>query len=201
MHTKRFIATLLLAVMLLWFTEFSVRGNAIGRITPTGEITEFRLPNFSTVPGGITAGADGDLWFTEHDRCSVGRITPAGAITEFSLQLPFSACSPTEIASGSDGNLWFTLHYRDSIGRMTPAGVFTEFAIGVEGFRPRSITAGPDGNLWFTEASSFPYRIGRMAPSGDGTLFVIPSGRGAASITTGSDDNLWFTRGRAALAV
>ena len=37
----------------------------IGRITPAGVITEYRLPNPLSAPCEITAGPDGNLWFTE----------------------------------------------------------------------------------------------------------------------------------------
>ena len=37
--------------------------NAIGRITPTGEVTEY--PVNLGPPMGITAGPDGNMWFTE----------------------------------------------------------------------------------------------------------------------------------------
>jgi streptogramin lyase len=47
-----------------------------------GSITEFSLP-FGSAPFGITAGPDGNLWFTESGK--IGRITPSGTITEFSL--------------------------------------------------------------------------------------------------------------------
>ena len=48
----------------LWFTEFGP--NKIGRITPTGTITEFPTPPHPPAgshPQGITAGADQNLWF------------------------------------------------------------------------------------------------------------------------------------------
>ncbi len=42
------------------------RANKIGRITPGGIITEYPLhPQVQTEPRGITAGPDGNLWFTE----------------------------------------------------------------------------------------------------------------------------------------
>ena len=46
----------------LWFTEFGA--NKIGRITTTGQFSEYALANLSN-PGGITAGPDGALWFAE----------------------------------------------------------------------------------------------------------------------------------------
>jgi virginiamycin B lyase len=88
----------------LWFTVDSVGDDSdrIGRITPSGSITEFFFPTVSDAkphgnPGGITAGPDGNLWFTEQDGNQIGRITPGGAITGFS--------APTDPASDSAGDL------------------------------------------------------------------------------------------------
>ena len=36
-----------------------------------------------SAPAGITAGPDGNLWFTESDASRIGRITPAGVASEF----------------------------------------------------------------------------------------------------------------------
>ena len=57
----------------LWFTEYSYLrmngmqqgGNRIGRITPSGVITEFPLPAPYRRADGITAGPDGAMYFTE----------------------------------------------------------------------------------------------------------------------------------------
>src|SRR5262249_51180627 len=54
----------------------------------------------------ISAGPDGNLWFTEPDANQIGRITPAGQITLFSV--PTSGSQPTGIVAGSNGNIWFT---------------------------------------------------------------------------------------------
>jgi eukaryotic-like serine/threonine-protein kinase len=42
---------------------------------PNGTITEFPVPTASSSPSGITAGPDGNLWFTEYDGNKIGRIT------------------------------------------------------------------------------------------------------------------------------
>src|SRR5882757_874692 len=78
-------------------------------------------------PEGITAGPDGNLWFTEQ-RDRIGRITPLGVVTEFSAGITAFA-GPDGITAGPDGNLWFTEGYIDRIGRITPLGVITEFSI------------------------------------------------------------------------
>src|SRR5438105_4777991 len=87
----------------MWFTEEA--GNAIGRITPSGTITEFPIPTANSSPRGIAAGPDGNLWFTEFDSGVIGRITTTGTITEFPI--PNSGANPWGIAAGPDGRLWF----------------------------------------------------------------------------------------------
>ena len=88
----------------LWFTE--ANSNQIGRISPSGVITQFTIPTANSNPMGITAGPDGNLWFTEETANQIGRITPTGTITEFPISSPDS--DPIGITAGSDGNLWFT---------------------------------------------------------------------------------------------
>lgn len=68
-----------------------------------GKIAELVLPANMT-PGSITAGPDGNLWFTEGEQ--IGRITPGGTITQYPLPTPSSFVSG--ITWGSDGTLWFT---------------------------------------------------------------------------------------------
>jgi streptogramin lyase len=63
----------------LWFTEglletSTTQSDKIGRITPSGSITEFSLPANSS-PVEITAGPDNNLWFTEYHSGKIGRIT------------------------------------------------------------------------------------------------------------------------------
>ena len=88
----------------LWFTQ-NIGG--VGRITPTGAITEFAIPSPNSAPLGIETGCDGNLWFTESaNPGKIGRITPAGDITEFAI--PMANSAPVGIAAGPDANLWFT---------------------------------------------------------------------------------------------
>jgi hypothetical protein len=65
-------------------------------------------------PYGITAGPDGNPWFTENGISRIGRITPLGVVTEFSTGIRAFA-GPSGITAGPDGNLWFT-EFADPIG-------------------------------------------------------------------------------------
>jgi sugar lactone lactonase YvrE len=157
-------------------------------------ITEFSAGTRGNAqPDGITAGPDGNLWFTEFLGNRIGRITPAGVVTEFNAGISPNA-APLSITAGPDGNLWFTEQTGNQIGRITPAGVVTEFSAGISaGAYPFAITAGPDGNVWFTEGSG--NRIGRITPAGVITEFGagITANAGVDAITVGPDGNLWFT--------
>src|SRR3954453_52528 len=69
----------------LWFTER--RGEAIGRVTTTGTVTEFPVPTSTDDPlpdpQGIANGPDGALWFTEMTGDSVDRVTTDGVFTRY----------------------------------------------------------------------------------------------------------------------
>jgi streptogramin lyase len=68
-------------------------------------------------PTRITAGPDGNLWFTDPNEWTIGRITPGGTIQEF----PVPASDPYGITAGPDGNIWFT-DQNGKIGRITVCG-------------------------------------------------------------------------------
>jgi virginiamycin B lyase len=175
----------------LWFTEFFA--GRVGRMTPSGTVTEFALPRGSSAnPRGITAGTDGNLWLTEASSTSsaIARMTVEGQVTEFPID--GQQAEPTSIVSGSDGNVWFTETVKSSVGRISPAGVITEFAVG--GRMPLGITAGRDGNLWFT-AAGLPGGIGRITTSGSVTFFKLPPPAGSTQqvgIAQGPDGRIWF---------
>ena len=160
------------------------------------------IGNPRTSVGDLTAGPDGNIWFTEPFENRIGRITPGGIITEFPIPTPDS--DPWGIAAGPDGNLWITEVRANRIARMTPAGVVTEFQVpGAHCEKAEwwdicdlsGIAAGPDGNLWFT---MFWGGIGRITPSGIVSVFdTMAYGNGgvygSTDITRGPGGNLWFT--------
>jgi len=66
-------------------------------------------------PVGITAAADGSVWFTEEKGDAVGRITSSGSITEYVLP---PGVSPEGIVIGPDGAPWFSEFKASRIGRL-----------------------------------------------------------------------------------
>jgi virginiamycin B lyase len=152
-------------------------------------IDEFPVPNGGN-PGGITAGPDGALWFTQETSGEIGRITTTGVVTnEFAVTSPTTGVAALDqIVAGPDGRLWFTMPRDHAIGAITTAGGFTPYALPTT-VQPEGITVGPDGNLWFTD---FFNQVGRITPDGVANLY-IPTGAGPSDITTGPDGALWFT--------
>jgi len=180
----------------IWFTINPINGwetRRIGTINPASPhaITLFAVvvPPMGDFYGGIAAGSDGNVWFTEYFGNKVGRITPSGVITEFDLPTP--ASYPGSLTLGADGNMWF-VEGTNKVGRITPSGVITEFDVPDY---PGGITNGPDGKIWITMGSS---SIGRVGT--DGVLvstFSLPHGvySQPLGITMGPDGNVWFTEG------
>jgi streptogramin lyase len=104
----------------LWFTSRSERDAKIGRITSTGSVTRFALPQCEQVCNrslrGIAGGPDGNVWFTEskgYGEGNVWRIASNGSLTSFAVN-----GWATGITSGVDGNIWFTEELEDTIGRV-----------------------------------------------------------------------------------
>jgi streptogramin lyase len=184
----------------MWFTDSGT--NTIGRITPSGEVTEFGL-GITPAAGlaGIAAGPDGNVWFTERTGHKIGRITPSGAITEFSTGLTANT-DIYGITAGPEKDMWFTETFNNHIGKIDPStGKITELPAGQSGAIFTKIVAGPDGNLWYTVSNQA--LIGKMTPTGTSTSSnALPSsdctsGYPAScpypeSIAVGREDDLWF---------
>jgi streptogramin lyase len=154
----------------LWFTEFNA--SQIGRITPTGIVTEF--PAAGT-PVGIVTGPDGNLWATEFNGSAIIRIDPSNGQVTGTFTNGITGTNPIGITVGPDNDLWFTEFGGDKIGRLDPTtGQVTTFPVPTAGSQPFGIALGPDNNLWFTENTGD--KIGRL----DTAAVIVP---GAASVS------------------
>jgi virginiamycin B lyase len=191
----------------------SLQSGSTSTSTPTqklkGTIGEFSLPDPDFRPGDITAGPDGNTWFTtlgtKPQTGKLGRISPAGVVSEFSL--PLNSFS-NSITAGQDGNFW--IKEPGEIGRISPTGMIREFPLSSSSLVDTlnwpntlsgstiwgAITTGPDGALWFTEPGPLTQngKIGRITPSGTIREFPLPTPSGGpGGITVGLDGKLWFT--------
>ena len=200
----------------IWFTD--VNNNAIGEISPSGTITEIKVPStmvgFSTFNSVITAGPGGKLYFTESGTAGTGigiynpSATPSQAWTE--VKLPSSKEVPFGLTVGPDGNIWFSEGVLNSSGTafqssglgivLNPSSSTPSLnepsSLSVSGSSaPYRITIGPDGDIWFTLPSAG--QIGVVQVESDPTkdtisTITVPTST-PTGITAGPDGNVWFT--------
>jgi streptogramin lyase len=103
----------------VWFDDQYAANYAVGRITPSGTITEYPLGD--GLPVDLTVGLDGNIWVAQGAGMdpatapeAVDRVIPAPVLTaadvhRFSVGLhPDGIQDGDEIITGPDGNLWFT---------------------------------------------------------------------------------------------
>jgi virginiamycin B lyase len=106
-HLTVFLTTLITGVGLLSLSIAPVWAAA-------GTVTEFPV---KSSPSGITAGPDGNLWFTLFLGNAIERITPSGAVSGFAI--PTANSRSEGITVGPDGNVWFAETLASKIGRVT----------------------------------------------------------------------------------
>jgi streptogramin lyase len=139
--------------------------------------------------GGLAAGPDGNIWFTEPQQSQIVRMTPSGQMSEF----PVPAAAPYQIVAGSDGALWFIAASGPRLGRITLQGAVTFYSLpedrlsGIGG-----LAAGADGNLWYTDGQ----HVGRVSPAGVATIYRFPADFPSVDgiptpLIGGPDGNLW----------
>ncbi|MBO2450471.1 hypothetical protein J4573_25435 [Actinomadura barringtoniae] len=165
-----------------------------------GAMSETALPIPDVQPIGLSAAADGSVWFAENAG-GIGRVDPAGKVTEYAV--PGNSVqklgNPDGVATAADGTLWFSDSSSDAprVGKVDPAtGTSTLYELpktGTVNFanaQVADLTPGP-GGIWFTGGGS--RSIGRIDASG--TVTAYAAGQSAYDITTGSDGAMWFTTG------
>jgi hypothetical protein len=150
----------------LWFTEGSGKDFILGRMTPSGAVTQ--LPIQSDDWGQVGSGLNGNLiaivqranWRNE-----VYHVTPAGALRRYNI--PAAASDAFSVYLGAaDGSLWFTDGFGSpKIGLITAGGAIRSHNLSHVVQRGNgyleSMALGQDGNLYLLD-----YDIrGAQAPS------------------------------------
>jgi virginiamycin B lyase len=183
----------------LWFTEVVNTNHTpptftgrVGKISTSGTVTLYTVTTHSSsfMLGGIVAGPDGNLWFTDETDNLIVVMTTGGTILH-QYTVPTGGSDPLSITQGPDGNLWFTELMGDKIARITTDGSITEFLVPTTGSDPYGITTGLDGNLWFTE--NIGNKVAFLNPSnGSFTEYALSASTGPEGITVGPNGTLWW---------
>lgn len=200
----------------LWY----ITEDTLGRITMSGQVSEFALPKELGSASSIAAGPHGPLWVTMWLNPGDGTpptprlleitlpsaTTQAPHITQMSLPAIAQDDYPgwPNMAAGQDGSLWM-LTDPTTFTRITPAGSRTQFPLTIPGPAPASscgsdnckhvvaLTAGLDDAMWFIDGWN---HAGRITPTGATTYFPMPPGWEFTHIPVamgaGPDGNIWF---------
>lgn len=166
-------------------------GSLVVTSTKSSSVTatpvEYALPA-EREPNFITAGPDGNLWYTETGFGKVadlGKMTTSGTFTEYAA----TGIWDNGITEGPDKKLWYLSELFQDVVTSNTSGGQTAYSYK-EGYA-QHITNGPNGNLWFTLSTG---GIDEMTTAGVLTQFAIPAGNEQLNgITAGPDGNLWFT--------
>jgi virginiamycin B lyase len=194
----------------VWFAERA----HIGRITPSGQITEYLLPNGNTPSGHVTAGGDGQVWFDENPPShsgihmvgsgvqTVGRIDPtSGKITELQARCPFGCGGPLGIAQSGNGDVYLLAYEPGYGGTSYYLGRFVHSGnrgwIGVpQGWGP--LVEGPDGAIWWGANCQNPYpggppcSLARYDPTTRRLSTTYDRNHGVVAVpASGPDGNIW----------
>jgi streptogramin lyase len=154
-----------------WFTadrgRFSLEGSLsdgvgyVGRMTPAGELSLFRIPGKDTGPEGIAAGPDGRLWFVETGQFSEG-VATIGVDGKFGPRFPsrvgeLGGALPKDarqgLAFGPEGDAWVPTY--GGLLRLTPAGQQTLFREAIGG----AVAVGREGDPWVLEGNSLVHLV------------------------------------------
>lgn len=152
----------------MWFTEQFPSGS-IGRVTPSGVVTEFPVPK--SHDGECIIAGRGVLWFASNQSRLIGKMSTSGHATTYTAP----GIAPYCVALGSDGSVWFTDTANVAIGRLNVhSGHIDEFKLANSSSVPLEIAGGRDGNVWFTDNGAG--MVGKITPTGAITEYALPSG-------------------------
>jgi streptogramin lyase len=172
----------------IWFTvpsaqdPSSSQGNMVGQFdVRSGSVTLFPTRVSGGDPYDVTAGPDGNVWFTEGAQGTIGRVSVNGDV----LNVPLPRRGPLGIAAGVDGNIWFST--LGGVGRIAPASLAVDW-FGNEGGYTLAISK--DGFVWFSNSGRA--EVGRVSPAGEVASFPLPDNMRARGMTVTPDGNVWF---------
>jgi virginiamycin B lyase len=168
----------------LWY---STTVGTIGTMRPDGSGRKLY-----TVPGkgqilGITAGPDGNVWFSASTQNKMGRITPAGVVKLFPTGVKGQ---PGAIVSGPDGALWALVsNFQDTrLLRITKAGAVTDNSLVV----PWSFDlAFRSGTLYVSGGSDRVLRVATATAIVQ--TFAAPAGVNVMNLAIDSGGRIWFS--------
>jgi RHS repeat-associated protein len=160
----------------LWFTESSA--GKIGKVAPSGAITEYSIGVSGASPQGLAMGGDGNIWFADKGTDSIGKVTPSGTITEYAITADAGA-APTGIAAGPSGTMRFTATGSNKIGSInTSTHAITETSVTAGYGSVENIVSAGNGVDYFDDYNNSTYvlDVAQINAAGTITQHALESG-------------------------
>lgn len=177
----------------MWFVETD--RNQIGRITPSGQITEFPLGPQTvedTDVMDLDVGPDGKVWVVYDSGWKAVSYDPAtGAVARYGLgSYPYGGA----VRVGNDGRVFVTLNYDySSVATKVPGpGGFVESANAPE--CEDVLGKAADGTMW-CQGGGLDTVVKINADASGGTTYPLPSDATYPNaLAAGPVGSIWFTR-------
>jgi virginiamycin B lyase len=118
--------------------------NLVIRVSRTLEVTSFALTDDTN--GGITLGADGNIWFVEN--AHIGKLTPAGKLTEY----PTPETGGESGLTWANGLVWFRTEGAGGLASLDPqSGAVASYEAPISG---GGAVISSERSLWCANGSS-----------------------------------------------
>jgi streptogramin lyase len=175
----------------VWFTEgtdFTNSPAKVGRVTPSGAITEFDIDCNFCILTDIDQGPDGILYMTTNNpilvRFDVDTLTQMP-----SIDIPNTGSAGEIDVAGNE--VWLTADFDSLVRYDITDAQFTEFQLGKQ---PADVVINDaNGDPWFTSPNDL--TINRLDPATGAIAesFDVPDGLTPRSIAIAADGQIWFT--------
>jgi len=174
-----------------WFTEGTEFTNApprVGRVTPSGDITEFDANCQFCILTDVVQGPADILYVTSNNPILL-RFNVTTATFLDPIDIPNGNAVAGDLAAHGD-DIWFTDFNNDFLWRYNiTAGQFTQFPLQAQ---PSDVVIDSAGGVWFT--ATFDNTVNRLNPvTGTVESFPVPDGLSPRQIAIATDGQIWFT--------
>ena len=179
----------------LWFTETD--GYKVGRITTSGQIQEFPVPNGTPgVSGGegpaAIVSSGGKLWFVTNIGQTLYSVTTGGALSVVgnNSDLDLVALAPSD-----NGGVWVMPINGGPVGLIGPTGTVTPIPANYDNLLFAAAEA-PNGSFWFNNNGSDLYQLtdaGAETAIPVSTTGLNQGANQVSSIAFDRSGNAWFT--------
>jgi virginiamycin B lyase len=168
-----------------WYTDIAAQ--VVSRMTPSGEVSSFRLNTPMVRLGRLAVAPDGAAWFAESTSQSVTRLQE-GELTRHEFQSPRGG--PYGVAVAADGTAWATLQAGNQLLRIAPDGAIQVFDLPRQAAVPTDIAVAPDGAVWFVQFRA--NNIGRLQDGQFAEFAVAEENAGLTGLAVAEDGAVWF---------